>query len=318
MKKIFLKNMAEDMYSSYKDSQISEGKIPLNFEDWERTVLKGKGEKREKTYDNSTVLNTTKNFYTYEEAAVLLNKAASTIKLWIKEERHQLVLLEKDKIDKLSVDMLVLEFANFEQKYIIKENYEKYVKKSFLNKEEPYSYQEWIETQSDETKGPINFDKYMHFSDALNSLQITEPTLKTYIRNGSFKLLVDDIPDYLLKEDVLSYRAKASAENERRRLERLERKRLEEAENEIKNLLKDCFVGGYIRCNNSFVKEDRVTHITTFQEYNILIKSKDDLNTPSLLANDKREAILFESKAELNIAMNILLKYIEQSKRYKY
>lgn len=207
--------MAEDMYSSYKDSQISEGKIPLNFEDWERVVLKEKGGK-EKTYDNSTILNTTKNFYTYEEAAVLLNKAASTIKLWIKEEKnYQLVLLEKDKIDKLKRRYVGSRICKFWAKIYNKRKLWEICEKIFLNKKEPYSYQEWIETQSDETKGPIDFDKYMHFSDALNSLQITEPTLKTYIRNGSFKLLVENIPDYLLKEDVLNYRAKASAENEK-------------------------------------------------------------------------------------------------------
>lgn len=324
MKKVYLKNLEEDMYNEYKISQFAKGKTPLDFEKWKENELNSQNKPIKENIKENIALEqdkteTIKDFYTYEEAAALLNRTVSTIKRWIKDDEHEIVLLDNNRLEKLRIDTLVVEFQKREETQKLFEQYKEYALGAFKKIEEPYPFEEWRQNITSNTKGPIDLDKYISFDEALTIIGISAPTLQAYTRNGSFRVLNEDFYTYLSREDVVSYRKKTSEAIEKRSMEKMKARDKAENERKIKKLIEDCFIGGYIRCDSSFIKEDRVTRVLICHG-NIIIRcrEKDEMELPSLLADEEGNPLLFKNKEESSFAVSTLLRTFERYKQYRY
>lgn len=317
--KIYLKNLEQDMYQEYKVSLFAKGKIPLSFEDWKKDFLACNSKDTE-INKKETSIKTEKNFYTYKEAAEVLNKTVSTIKNYIRNNEHGLILLEKDKLDKKSVNELAIRNDLSHREWTLREKYSNYVLDLFKISKHPLEYEKWLNIDEDkrndyqkEFHKNIDLEFYISFEDALNILGLAETTVKAYIRNGVFTSLIQGYSGFLLKESVINYRKNLSIALEEKNKEKENQKEKEKRQELLEEKLKNCFVGGYIQCNNAFIKETLVTHITPVCN-EIRIIHNDELNSPSFLSDDFGEIIKFKDKEETRKMTIFILKIIERKK----
>lgn len=317
--KVYLRGIEQDMYQEYETSLLKKGEIPLPFDDWKKDFLEGNS-RNTKINIEETTIKLEKNFYTYNEAAEVLNKTVSTIKNYIKNEEHGLILLEKNKLDKNSVNDLAIRNDLSHKEWALKEKYSNYVLDLFKISKLPLGYEKWLNINEDkrdnyqkEFHEDIDLELYISFKDTLNILGLAETTVKAYIRNGVFTPLIQGYSGFLLKESVINYRKNLSVALERKNKEKEDQKEKEKRQELLEEKLRNCFVGGYIQCNNAFIKETLVTHITPVHN-EIRIIHNDELNSPSFLSDDFGEIIKFKDKEETRKMTIFILKIIERKK----
>lgn len=317
MNRVYLKNLEEDMYQSYKVSLLAKGNLPLKFEDWKKEFI---DRTKPITQDKEIISETRKEieFYTYEQAAELLHKAIGTIKSYISNNQHGLILLETNKLDKESVDILVAKNDLQHKEWELKQKYEEYVLALFKNNKMPLEFDEWLTYQGKDIDlcqiaKDIDLEMYISFENALNILCITESTLRAYIRNEVFNTLIKGFSGFLLKSDVVDYRKNLSVAIEKKNIEKKKEKEKEERLASIEEKLKNCFVGGYIQCNNAFVKESYITQIVPVHN-EIRIMHDNELTTPSFLCDEKGTVIKLKDNLETREMAMYLLKIIEKKK----
>jgi hypothetical protein len=255
------------------------------------------------------------SFYTYDEAAEILGLAVGTVKSYINYDEYGLVRISTNKLDKESVDKLAAKRLEETKNYDIQQNYENYVKTLFKEQKVPLSKDEWLNNSTQlGRENKINLKEYITFEEAIEELKFTETTLKAYIRNGTIESLIPGFYDYLLKDSVINYHKNMQIERAKKQAEK-EKKRLEEERLEnLKNIVSNCFIGGYIQCNNAFVKETLVTHITPVHGQ-VRIFSKDELNDISFLSDADGNILNFKTSSEARQVIIYLLKQISIRKQ---
>lgn len=262
--------------------------------------------------------DTKKDFYTYEEAAIVLKLAVVTVRAYAGQKEYKLERMATNCLSKESVDNLVKKRLNKIKESDINKNYRIYANGAFSNNKIPVSFDEWMSGNKKlGNEIDIDLEKYVSLEKSCEILKLSPSTLKAYVHNKQIESLVPDFNNFLLKDSVVDYHKNMQEARDERKAKREKKKQEEDRIEELQSKVSDCFIGGYIQANTSFIKESTITHISPVHNQ-IAIYSTEQLNGLMFLSDNNGEILSFKSNAETRETIIYLLKKIDREKNNSY
>ncbi len=275
----------------------------------------------------------TKEAYAFDEIAKLLSLSKKTLKLYM--SFHKIKFTPEKIKEQLNNN--------------IDKAYNKYLKYCMKNNLLPISKSKWLEkTNYIEEPIPVGYSTILTTSKALKR---SEATIKEHVKNGYFESYSDQYPWIITNASIEKYKNKdldenlikcegcfekfpytyfvnSSKENYCRKCCKPSKKSLPEVsvckvksiskDEELKKSIHRCYHNGYYRTTTGLVKEVHTTSLTYMNLAGIMhllaVMTTSNLQTLSMLANTKGEEILFKSKEEAFLAMELIREEILNNK----